>query len=96
VRFERDESKNEENIAKHGFDFVDAAEVFQSPMLTWPDSRFDYGENRWIGIGLSNTKVVVVVFVEREKVTRIISMRKALYHERQQYEAYIQNRLGAN
>jgi uncharacterized DUF497 family protein len=65
-------------------------------MLVLPDTRFDYGEDRWLGFGLLNTKVVVVVFVERENVIRIISMRKALHHECHRYETYIKNRLGAN
>lgn len=46
MRFEWDEKKNEENITKHGLYFEDADAVFESPMLTWLDTRFDYGEKR--------------------------------------------------
>ena len=49
MRFEWDERKNAANIAKHGFDFVDAERIFDLPLLVDPDERNDYGEDRWIG-----------------------------------------------
>jgi len=39
VTFEWDERKNKENIRKHGFDFADAWQVFESPMLADLDAR---------------------------------------------------------
>jgi len=88
VRFEWDERKNEENIHKHGLDFEDASEIFDSPMLVRLDSRKDYGEDRWSGIGVTQGRAVVVVFTERDdgETIRIISLRKALRHERKAYE----------
>lgn len=62
MNFEWDEEKNSENISKHGLDFSDAAAIFASPMLIVLDDRADYGEDRWIGIGFLNERVVVVVF----------------------------------
>jgi uncharacterized DUF497 family protein len=50
-RFEWDEIKNRSNIRKHGFDFADAEEMFRNNLLARPDTRQDYGERRWIGIG---------------------------------------------
>jgi uncharacterized DUF497 family protein len=95
MRFEWDEDKNKVNIRKHGFDFADAWAIFNAPMLVGLDDREDYGEDRWIGIGLLRTQVVVVVFVERSKDTiRIISLRKALSHERKRYEETLQDQLG--
>jgi uncharacterized protein len=93
VRFEWDERKNQENIRKHGFDFQDAPEVFDSPMLTRLDDREDYGEERWIGVGGLQGQVVAVVFTERHdgEVIRIISMRKAMKYERQAYEKALAN-----
>jgi uncharacterized protein len=52
VRFEWDEEKNETNFRKHGFDFADAWEIFTGPILVALDDREDYGEDRWIGIGM--------------------------------------------
>lgn len=34
MRFEWDDEKNESNISKHGFDFADAWEIFEAPLLT--------------------------------------------------------------
>ena len=50
--------------------------------------RTDYGEDRWTGVGMIQGRVVVVVYTEREAgdTLRVISLRKALRHEREQYE----------
>jgi uncharacterized protein len=87
VRFEWDERKNEENIRKHGFDFEDAPEIFEFPMLVRLDDREDYGEDRWSGVGVTQGRIVVVVFAEKDdgETIRIISLRKAMRHEREAY-----------
>ncbi len=79
-----DRRKNETNIEKHGLDFADAYKVFESPMMVGLDERKEYGEDRWIGIGLlDNNRVVVIVFTEPEENTiRVISFRKATTDER--------------
>ncbi len=85
--FERDEKKNKENIRRHGFDFADAWEIFEAPMQTALDLREDYSEDRWGGIGFLGNRIVVVIFTYRgEKAIRIISLRKALKHERKKFE----------
>ncbi len=93
MRFEWDKQKNQINIAKHGLDFADAHKVFDNPMLIQLDARYDYDEERWIGIGLLNHLVVVVVYVERSdgEIIRIISMRKAMNYERRRFEESITN-----
>lgn len=98
MRFEWDENKRKDNLRNHGLDFADAWKVFAAPMRTRLDDREDYGEDRWIGIGLPDARIVVVVFTEREneeEIIRIISLRKALTHERTQYEQALRDRLGA-
>ncbi len=48
--------------------------MFQHPMVTFLDQRQDYGEDRWIGIGILKTLLAVVVFTEPKPDTiRIIS-----------------------
>jgi len=95
MRFEWDKQKRRTNIRKHGFDFRDAWKVFELPMLAALDERQDYGEDRWIGIGILNTRVVVVVFIERgEDTIRIISMMKATTNERIRYEQLLRDQLG--
>ena len=91
VSFEWDERKNQANIRNHGLDFADAPEVFLSPMLIRQDTRKEYGEDRWIGIGVTRGRVVVMVWTERGhgQTVRVISMRKALKHERKRFEEEI-------
>lgn len=97
MKFEWDEKKNQVNIQKHGFNFVDAWEIFESPMLIDLDDRLDYGEDRCLGLGLLRSHIVVVVYTEPdEETTRIISLRKALSHEQYTYEQTFGNRLGKN
>jgi len=97
VRFEWDEEKNRINSEKHGLDFEDASRVFESPMLEDIDDRENYGEERWIGIGSLRGRIVVITFVYRGSETiRVISMRKALKHERIRYEQNIRDRLGTS
>jgi uncharacterized DUF497 family protein len=80
----------------HGLDFEDAWKIFEFPMVVGIDDREGYNEERWIGIGLLEGRVVVVVFSEDadEDVIRIISLRKALSHERAQYEQFLKDQLG--
>lgn len=97
MNFEWDQAKNYQNFRKHGLDFGDAWEIFESPVLESLDSRTDYGEDRWTGIGLLGNRMVVVTFTMRDRETRrIISLRKALNHERKKFEEEIRNGLGAD
>jgi uncharacterized DUF497 family protein len=91
VTFVWDENKNRENIRKHGIDFRDVTDLFNHPMLVRLDTRQDYGEDRWIGLGLLESTVAVVVFVEweDEETIRIISARKATAYERDEYDQRI-------
>jgi len=94
MKFEWDEAKNRSNIRKHGIDFADVEDMFRGLLLASPDVRKDYGENRWIGIGMIRGRAVVVVFAERgPEAIRIISLRKATHRERKEYEKAIQNGL---
>jgi uncharacterized DUF497 family protein len=89
--YEWDKTKSCTNLVKHGLDFSDAERVLEGPCVTFEDSRFDYGEERLITLGLLADRVVVVAHAPRgEDVTRIISMRKATRREQKIY----QKRLG--
>ncbi len=86
MQFEWDESKNAINIRNHNIDFADVPGIFKNAMLIDYDDRYDYGEDRWIGLGLLRSTVVVVVFTEPRKDTiRIISARKANRKEQEEY-----------
>lgn len=95
MRFTWDERKNAANVRKHGISFADAWKVFAGPMIVDPDDRTEYGEDRWIGIGRLDNRIVVVVYTEPyENTTRLISVRRALKHEQFAYETALANRLG--
>ena len=81
------------NTESRGLDFVEAERMFESPMLTALDTRQDYGEDRWIGVGFSNGRVLVVAFTERNegRTVPIISLRKALSYERKAFEEILDN-----
>lgn len=90
MQFEWDEAKNLKNIRQHEIDFVDVPEMFESSMLVELDDRFNYGEERWLGIGFLGNGVAVVVWTERQNdVIRIISARRANQHERKRLEQYL-------
>ena len=92
MKFEWDEEKNRDNIRKHGFDLADAEEMFRGVLLVDPDTREDYGEKRWAGLGTIGDRVAYVVFAERDPDTiRIISLRKASHRERKEYEKALQD-----
>jgi uncharacterized DUF497 family protein len=88
MKYEWDKAKNRSNFAKHGLAFEDAEQVFTGPCVTFEDSRFDYGEERLITLGVLAGRVVVIAHAPRGEATRIISMRKAnrreqeIYHKR--------------
>ena len=93
MHFEWDERKNKDNIKKHGISFQNAQKVFDDPFhLSLLDRRFDYFEERWITIGVTEGQQLVVVghlyyFSESgEEVIRIITARKGTKIEREHYE----------
>lgn len=92
--FEWDEQKRQMNIKKHGIDFFDIPEVFEGDTVTIPDERFDYGEKRFIAIGIAGSHVIVVVYTERGENIRIISARKATKNEQINYFKQVSNGLG--
>ena len=96
MKFEWDEEKRKVNVQKHGLDFADAEEIFAVPMFAARDDRADYGEVRFVGIGFLRNIIVVVVYTEPDEETvRVISLRKALTHERERLEATLRDELGA-
>jgi uncharacterized DUF497 family protein len=92
MQYEWDEAKNRKNVSKHGLRFEDAEVVLSGPCVTFEDDRFDYGEERFITLGLLAGRLVVVAHSPREEGTRIISMRKANRSEQKIY----QKRLGTD
>jgi uncharacterized DUF497 family protein len=74
-------AKRTKNLAKHGFDFADAALVFNGPTMTIEDSRDYNGEQRFNTTGLLGVEFVTICHTESDDEIHIISMRKAEQHE---------------
>jgi len=86
MEFEWDENKNNSNIEKHGISFEEAKGAFSdNDMVVKKDTRKDYGEARFIGIGKVLEKVILVVYTMRKTAIRLISARKANSKEKQVY-----------
>jgi uncharacterized DUF497 family protein len=85
MEFEWDEDKRLVNVRKHGIDFVDVLTVFEGDIVTIEDDRVDYDEQRFLTLGLFKGWVVVIVHIEKEEITRIISVRKATKNEEKNY-----------
>ncbi len=85
MNFTWHEAKRQTNLRDHGFDFVDAPQVFDGRTLTFEDARFDYDEQRFITLGLLRDQVVVIAHTERDDEVRVISMRKGTKREQALY-----------
>jgi len=88
MQFEWDDEKEKSNIKKHGIDFSTAALVFgDNNRIEKYDELHSINEDRYITIGRVSevTVVVIVVYTEREALTRIISARLATKREEEAY-----------
>ena len=85
MEFEWDEAKRQSNIEKHHVDFAQADELFQGQWLEQEDMRYNYGEARWIALGLIGQRVYVCAFTRRNGSIRIISLRKGNSREQKIY-----------
>ena len=81
MQFAWDENKRQSNLGKHGFDFVDAFQVFEGATLTFEDERYAYGEQRFITLGILRGRVVVIAHTEVGNEVRVISMREGTKRE---------------
>ena len=81
MRFSWSEAKRQSNLFDHGLDFVDAPRVFEGLTYTFEDNRFDYGEERFVTLGLLDGVVVSIVHTESLRLIRVMSFRKATKRE---------------
>lgn len=85
-RFVWDDNKAASNYADHGVTFEAARDVFKDPFaVEWQDDREDYGEDRYIILGMVETRLLYVAYTMRGEKIRPISARGAEPHERRQY-----------
>ncbi len=92
MKFEWDTNKEKINIQKHGVTFEQASYVFADPFaLNKYDNEHSENEDRWISLGKSLSKTILVVvhtFRANDGIeyVRIISARKATKKENQAYQ----------
>ncbi len=86
MRYSSDPGKKAANLKKHGCDFDDAPLAMKGgSTVTFEDRRHDYGEQRFVTLGLLRGTVVVIVSAETDEEIRVISMRRAERHEEDIY-----------
>jgi uncharacterized DUF497 family protein len=88
MRIEFDPAKDATNQAKHGVSLALANELDWEAALVWTDDRFEYGELRMIALAPRTGILYYVAYVDRGKVRRIISLRRA---NRREVRHYVQN-----
>ncbi len=91
MEFTWSERKRAINLREHGLDFVDAARVFEGLTFTYEDDRFEYGEQRFITLGLLAGVPVSIAHTETKDEIRVISFRKATSSEAKRYFCEVQN-----
>jgi uncharacterized protein len=91
MQIEWDESKRLKNLQRHGIDFADVAEIFENETATDIDDRFDYGEIRYLTLGILRGEVIIVAHTETDEIFRIIYARKAEKYEQETYFNAIRN-----
>jgi uncharacterized protein len=86
IEFEWDVLKAQTNLDKHGVRFEEASEVFFDPFYQSGSASVD-GEKRNFILGYSlSQRMLLVVYVDRDSRTRIISARPATRSEKKLYE----------
>jgi uncharacterized DUF497 family protein len=87
LEFEWHDPKADANWESHGVSFELAKTVFKDPFaIELVDDREDYGEDRFIIIGMAEGHILLyVAFTERTDRIRIISARRVTKHEQDHY-----------
>ena len=87
MEFEWNDAKATANWKTHGVRFELAKTVFNDPFaIERLDNREDYGEERFVIVGMAEGHVLLyVAYTEREERIRIISARRATQYEQEDY-----------
>ena len=87
AKIEFDPTKDEINRLKHRVSLADAFGFDWDTAIEREDDHFDYGEVRFVAIGLINARLYTMVFTEGsdEDTVRVISLRQAEKHEARFY-----------
>ncbi len=86
MEYEWDDRKEALNREMRGLGFDLAEQADWDDAFIIPDRRVDYGEERFIAYVPINTRLHAIVYTQRGRVRRIISLRKANLRERKSYD----------
>jgi uncharacterized DUF497 family protein len=91
--FEWDATKARRNYQKHGVSFHTATKAFADPfMVEILDDRENYGEERFLLIGMADGELLSIIYSERQGRFRLITARRATKDEQDHY--FTQNSQG--
>ncbi len=68
-RFTWDEAKRRAVLERRGVDFIDAVQIFEGPVFVREDTRFDYGEKRYLAVGETAKGTFIVIYAPRDEGT---------------------------
>ena len=85
MRISYDPAKNRRNIDERSLPFDEAAAFEFDSALIHTDERADYGEVRYVALGLLRGRLHVLCFAEAPDGIRVISFRKANSREVSRY-----------
>ena len=84
--FEWDDAKAARNWLNHGVGFEAARDVFRDPFaIEWTDEGHGDSEQRFVTIGMVESRLLFVAYALRAGRIRIISAREAEPRERRRY-----------
>ena len=81
-----DSAKRDYVLRERGLDLADAGELLSGDCFEMVDDREDYGEERWVSIGMLKGEVIVCVWADwGDDHVRVITMWKANENEQRRY-----------
>ncbi len=89
IVFEWDDEKAKKVLQNHKIDFKEACTIFFDNFVTHQeDKRFDYEEERYLSIGMSNqARMIIVTWTFRDENIRLITAFKPSKKQLQIYGA---------
>ncbi|MGE4241466.1 BrnT family toxin [Ramlibacter sp.] len=88
MRLTFDPDKSARNQSERGLSFEEAAKFDFETALVDIDSRREYGEVRFVAIGMLGARLHVLCFTETDGGIRVISFRKANDREVRHYAKF--------
>ena len=84
--YEWDKAKGETNLVKHNVEFSHVQGFVWETAQLRQDTRYSYGEDRFIALGRIDDRTYVLVFTVRYERCRVVSLRKANKRESKKWK----------